>query len=419
MKAASSDRKTTPEVTRVRVPNRWLALVVLSLAQLMDIIDNTIVNIALPTAQRDLGFLTADRQWVVTGYALAFGSLLLIGGRLSDLFGRKRMFMVGVGGFAVASAVGGAASGFEMLLAARIAQGAFAAMLAPAALSLLSVTFSDNPRDRGRAFGVFGAISGAGGAIGLLLGGVLTEGLSWRWCLYVNLIFAAVAFGGAIALLRDGPRPDRIRFDYAAGFTVVAGLSGVVYGLGNAATGGWGTATTLVPAIVGALLLVVFVVVEGRVRNPFLPMRVVLDRARGTSYLTLGICGAGLFAIFLFLTYYLQQDLDFSPLRTGVAFLPMIGCVTAGAVISGAVLLPRTGPRPLIPVGAALAGSRSPPADRPVRARPPTRTGAPGPPDRRGSPKAVANVAGHPRAAQVSWRGTAPTGRSSGPPGRG
>jgi EmrB/QacA subfamily drug resistance transporter len=339
----------------VRVPNRWLALVVLSLAQLMDIVDNTIVNIALPTAQRELGFSIADRQWVITGYALAFGSLLLIGGRLSDLFGRKRMFMIGVGGFALASAIGGAATGFELLLIARVAQGAFAAMLAPAALSLLSVTFSDNPQDRGKAFGVFGAISGAGGAIGLLLGGFLTESLSWRWCLYVNLIFAVLAFLGAIVFLRGGTRPARVRFDVAGAVTAVLGLAGIVYGLGNAAGHGWTAPVTRIPTVTGVVLLAVFVIIERRVEHPLLPVRVVLDRVRGASYLTLGIAGTGTFAIFLFLTYYLQQTLGFSPILTGVAFLPMIGAVMVGAVVSGTVLMPRTGPRPLVPVGAILA----------------------------------------------------------------
>ena len=340
---------------QVQVPNRWLALVVLSLAQLMDIVDNTIVNIALPTAQHDLGFSTADRQWVITGYALTFGSLLLIGGRFSDLFGRKQMFMIGVGGFAIASAVGGAATGFDVLLIARIAQGAFAAMLAPAALSLLSVTFSDNATDRGRAFGIFGAISGAGGAIGLLLGGILTETLSWRWCLYVNLVFAVLAFTGAIVFLRGGDRPERVRFDLGGAVTVVLGLAGIVYGLGKAASDGWSATETIIPTMLGGLLLVVFVLVERRTDNPLMPLRVVLDRVRGTSYLTLSICGTGLFAIFLFLTYYLQQILGFSPIRTGTAFLPMIGCVVVGAVVSGAVLMSRTGPRPLVAVGCLLA----------------------------------------------------------------
>jgi EmrB/QacA subfamily drug resistance transporter len=321
----------------------------------MDIVDTTIVNIALPSAQRELVFSDADRQWVVTGYALAFGSLLLLGGRLSDFFGRKRMFLIGVGGFAVASAVGGAAGGIELLLVARVAQGAFAAMLAPAALSLLSVTFADDAKERGRAFGIFGAISGAGGAVGLLLGGVLTQYLSWRWCLYVNLVFAAVAFLGALVFLHDGDRPERVRLDLAGTLTAAFGLVGLVFGLGHAASDGWGDGWTLGPAITGLLLVTVFVLIERRARHPLLPLGVVLDRVRGSAYLTVGITGVGMFAIFLFLTYYLEETLGFSSTRTGAAFLPMIGMVMVGAVVSGTVLMPRTGPRPLVPIGAALA----------------------------------------------------------------
>ena len=337
-----------------RGPNRWTALAVLSLAQLMVILDSTIVNIALPTAQHDLGFSTDDRQWVVTGYALAFGSLLLLGGRLSDLFGRKRLFVIGVTGFAVASAVGGAASGFGTLLIARVAQGALAAMLAPAALSLLSVTFADDAGERGRAFGIFGAVSGAGGALGLLLGGVLTQDLSWRWCLYVNLIIAVVALLGA-PVLRDGAPPERVRLDIAGTVTAVLGLVGLVYGLGNAEAQGWNDVRTLGPVIAGAGLVAVFVLIERRVRHPLLPMHVVLDRVRGTAYLSVGISGTGMFAVFLFLTYYLEDTLGFTPIQTGAAFLPMIGLVMAGAVFSGSTLLPRTGPRPLVPVGCLLA----------------------------------------------------------------
>ncbi|MFD2470046.1 MFS transporter [Amycolatopsis silviterrae] len=339
----------------VRHKHRWLALVVLSLAQLMDILDSTIVNIALPSAQHDLGFPADYRQWVLTGYALAFGSLLLLGGRLSDYFGRKRLFLIGIGGFALASAVGGAAENFATLLAARIGQGAFAAMLAPAALSLLSITFADDAKERGRAFGIFGAISGAGGAVGLVLGGVLTQGLSWRWCLYANLIIAAVAFVGGLVLLHDGDRPQRVRLDVAGTAVVVLGLIGVVFGLGTAETHGWQDIRTFGPVLAGVVLVVAFVVIERRVAHPLLPLRVVLDRVRGAAYLTLGICGTGMFAVFLFLTFYLANTLGFSPVQTGVAFLPMIGLVMVGAVFSGAVLLPRTGPRPLVPAGCLLA----------------------------------------------------------------
>lgn len=335
--------------------NRWPALVVLSLAQLMDILDSTIVTIALPTAQRDLGFPADHRQWILTGYALAFGSLLLLGGRLSDFFGRKRMFLVGVGGFAVASAFGGAAGDFATLLAARIGQGVFAALLAPAALSLLSVTFADDAKERGRAFGIFGAISGAGGAIGLLLGGVLTQGLSWRWCLYVNLLIAAVALVGGVVFLRDGDRPARVRPDIAGTVAVVLGLVGIVYGLGTAETHGWADVRTIGPVLAGSALIAAFVAIERRAAHPLLPLRVILDRTRGAAYLSLGICGTGMFAVFLFLTYYLANTLGFTPVQTGLAFLPMIASVMAGAIFSGAVLLPRTGPRPLVPAGCVLA----------------------------------------------------------------
>ncbi|WP_328451936.1 MFS transporter [Amycolatopsis sp. NBC_00438] len=338
-----------------RVPHRWIALVVLSLAQLMVVLDSTIVNIALPTAQHDLGFSTDNRQWVVTGYALAFGSLLLLGGRLSDFFGRKRLFVIGLAGFAVASALGGAASGFGMLLISRVAQGAFGAMLAPAALSMVSVTFAGDANERGRAFGVFGAISGAGGALGLLLGGVLTQDLSWRWCLYVNLIIAAVAFAGALVFLADGERPERTRLDVSGTITAILGVVGIAYGLGNAAAKGWTDFRTVGPVLAGVVFVVVFVLLERRVRQPLLPLPVLLDRDRGAAYLSIGISGIGGFAVFLFLTYYLAETLGFTPFRTGLAFLPMVGLVMVGAIVSGAVLLPRTGPRPLVPAGCLLA----------------------------------------------------------------
>ncbi|SCG72218.1 MFS transporter [Micromonospora humi] len=338
-------------------PNRWLALAVLCVAQLMVILDSTIVNIALPSAQRDLGFSDGDRQWVVTGYALAFGSLLLLGGRLSDLFGRKRLFVLGVLGFAAASAVGGAAGGFPLLLVARVGQGAFGAMLAPAALSLLSVTFARDAKERGRAFGVFGAVSGAGGALGLLLGGVLTQDASWRWCLYVNLVIAALALAGASIWLRGGDRPERVPLDVAGTVTVALGLVAIVFGLGNAESQGWTDVRTLGAVLAGTVLVVVFVLIERRVAHPLLPLGVVLDRTRGAAFLSVGISGIGSFAIFLFLTYYLVDTLGFTPLQTGTAFLPMVALLVVGAVLSGAMLMPRTGPRPLVPVGCLLAAA--------------------------------------------------------------
>src|SRR6201997_3506311 len=245
---------------------RWWILGVVGLAQLMVVLDATIVNIALPSAQRALGFSNADRQWIVTAYSLAFGGLLLLGGRLSDLIGRRTMLIIGLIGFASASALGGAASSFAILVIGRGAQGAFGAMLAPAALSTLTVTFTD-PAERGRAFGVYGAIAGAGGAVGLLLGGVLTEYLSWRWCLYVNVILAAVAVAGAVRLLTPQPRDPSVQIDWPGTVLVAAGLVSVVYGLSEADTAGWGAPATLALLTAGVVLLVAFVLVEQRVAH--------------------------------------------------------------------------------------------------------------------------------------------------------
>ena len=337
-----------------RESGRWWALVVLALAQLMVVLDATIVNIALPTAQADLAFDDHGRQWVVTGYALAFGSLLLLGGRLSDLFGRKRMFIIGLIGFALASALGGAAQNLELLIVARALQGVFGAALAPAALSLLSTTFTE-PAERGKAFGIFGAISGAGGGIGLLLGGVLTEYVSWRWCLYVNLVIAAIAVLGAVVKLKDEPVATHGRIDVPGTVAAVAGLVALVYGLGNAESDGWTDTWTLGPIIAGVVVLIAFVLIERRAAHPLLPMRVVLDRNRGGSYLSIAIAGAGMFGIFLFLTYYLVAILRFTPVETGLAFLPMLGGVMLTATTAGSILTPRIGPRPLVPLGALVA----------------------------------------------------------------
>ena len=333
---------------------RWLILGVVCLGQLMVVLDATVVNIALPTAQRDLAFSNADRQWVVTAYSLAFGGLLLIGGRLSDLVGRKRMLIIGMAGFAAASALGGAATGFGMLLAGRAIQGGFGAMLAPAALSTLTVTFT-NPAERGKAFGLYGAIAGAGGAVGLLLGGVLTEYLSWRWCLYINVVFAVVAVLAAVRLLRHDRLDTGVRLDGPGTVLVVAGLVSLVYGFSKAETDGWGAPLTIALLTAGAVLLVVFVLVERRVAHPLLPLRIVLDRFRGGAYLAIGLSAVGMFGIFLFLTYLLQQNLRYSPVATGLAFLPMIAALMASSTISSGLLMPRIGPRLLIPAGLVIA----------------------------------------------------------------
>src|SRR6516225_4391673 len=333
---------------------RWWVLGVVGLAQLMVILDATIVNIALPSAQRALAFSNTDRQWVVTAYSLAFGGLLLLGGRLSDLVGRRRMLIIGLVGFGAASALGGAATSFAVLVIGRGLQGAFGALLAPAALSTLTVTFTD-PAERGKAFGVYGAIAGAGGAVGLLLGGLLTEYLSWRWCLYVNVVLAVVAVAGAVRLMPSYSRDPDVRIDWPGTVLVVAGLVSLVYGLSEADTKGWGAPTTIVLLVAGVVLLAAFVLVEMRVAHPLLPLRIVLNRFRGGAYLAIGLSAIGVFGIFLFLTYYLQLTLAYSPVKSGLAFLPMIAAIVVASTTSSGVLMPRFGPRPLIPVGLLIA----------------------------------------------------------------
>jgi EmrB/QacA subfamily drug resistance transporter len=333
---------------------RWLILGVIGLAQLMVVLDLTVMNIALPSAQRALHFTTVDRQWVVTAYTLAFGSLLLLGGRLADLLGRKVTFLVGLVGFAGVSAVGGASVNFIMLIIARACQGAFAALLVPSALSLLTTTFTEQ-RDRGKAFGIYGAIAGAGGGIGLLLGGVLTEYLSWRWCLYVNLFFAAVAFTGGALLLKRQPSPIKPRLDIPGVVLVSGAVFCLVYGFSNAAAHHWATPSTYGFLAAGVALGVMFGAWQGRAAHPLLPPRVVLDRNRGGAYLSMFIAAAGLFGIFLFLTYYLQQTLGYSPLVTGVAFLPLSGGLVVASNLSTIVLMPRVGPKPLVGAGMLAA----------------------------------------------------------------
>jgi EmrB/QacA subfamily drug resistance transporter len=333
---------------------RWLTLGVIGIAQLMIVLDVTVMNIALPSAQHALHFTTVERQWVVTAYTLTFGSLLLLGGRLADLLGRKTTFLAGLAGFAVVSAIGGASVSFAMLITARACQGAFAALLVPSALSLLTTTFTE-PNDRAKAFGIYGAIAGAGGAIGLLLGGALTEYLSWRWTLYVNLIFAGVAFTGGALLLARQPSPVKPRLDIPGALLVSSAVFCLVYGFSNAATHTWATPSTYGFLAAGLVLGVAFAAWQRRAAHPLLPPRVVLDRNRGGAYLSIFIGTAGLFGTFLFLTYYLQQTLGYSPLVTGVAFLPISGGLVLMANLSTIVLMPRFGPKPLVALGMLAA----------------------------------------------------------------
>ena len=336
--------------------NRWLILGVIALAQLMVVLDATIVNIALPSAQKDLGFANDDRQWIVTAYALAFGSLLLLGGKIGDIFGRKWAFIGGLIGVAVASAIGGAADSFGVLVTSRALQGVFGALLAPAALSTLTNTFQD-PRERGRAFGIFGAVAGGGGAVGLLLGGALTEWASWRWCFYVNLIFAAGAVAGAVVLLRNESQPVKPKLDLLGSGMAASGLFLLVFGLSRAETDGWANTATVACLATGIVLLAAFVLIETRVAAPLLPPRIVLDRNRGGAFLAMGLTAIAMFGVFLFLTYYLQITKGFSPVRSGLAFVPMIMFVLAASVTSNIKLLPLLGARRLITTGMLLGAT--------------------------------------------------------------
>ncbi|AXK34368.1 MFS transporter [Streptomyces armeniacus] len=338
-------------------PRRWLALVFIGLAQLMIVLDITIVNIALPSAQQDLGISSGDRQWVITAYTLSFGSLLLLGGRIADYTGRRRAFLIGLLGFAGASALGGAAANFGMLLAARTLQGVFAALLAPAALSLLTVSFTE-ARERAKAFGVFGAIAAGGGAVGLVVGGLLTEYLDWRWCLYVNVPIAVIAALGWTALPADQRSATRHRIDVPGVLLAVTGLVAVVYGCSEAESEGWDSQLVVGLLSVGIVLLVSFVLYEGRrAERPLLPLRVIADRARGSAYLAVALSVVAMFGMFLFLTYYMQVVKDYSAVLTGVAFLPLTAGVLLSAGGIASRLLPRVAPRLLVVPGLLTTAS--------------------------------------------------------------
>jgi EmrB/QacA subfamily drug resistance transporter len=354
MPQTSSASPATAAPAAAASSRRWWTLTAVAIAQLMVVLDATVVNIALPAAQADLGFSNGDRQWVITAYSLAFGSLLLLGGRLSDLIGRKRAFIIGLIGFALASALGGAADSFGLLVAARALQGAFGALLAPTALAVLTTTFTI-PKERARAFGVFGAIAGAGGAVGLLLGGFLTEKLDWRWNLYINVVIAVVAVVGALIFVtstkRTGPRP---KLDIPGTVFVSGALFGLVFGLSNAETDGWDSPLTWGMLAGFAVLIVAFVFWQRRAAHPLLPLSIVLDRNRGAAYASVLIAGAGMFGIFLFVTYYLQASLDYSPIQTGLSFLPMIGMLVLAAQLSTNIFVPRFGPKVMVPFGMLL-----------------------------------------------------------------
>ncbi len=328
---------------------RWWALLVIALAQLMIVLDVTIVTVALPTIQHALDISTADRQLVLTVYTLTFGGLLLLGGRIADYTGRKRAFIIGLIGFAAASALGGASINSGMLLGARAIQGAFAALMAPTALSLLTTTFPD-PAERGKAFAVFGAVAGGGSAVGLTLGGVLTSYLSWHWILYVNIPIAAVVVLGAMVTIKETGGRERARFDIPGAVAVTAGLAALVYGFSEAVIDGWTAPLTLGLIVGGVALLGVFAAIQWWTRHPLLPPRLVANRGRGAAYLTVLLATVGLFGAFFFLPFYLQVILGYSAVQTGVALLPLTGAVVVTAAVVSQ-LMHRTPPRVMMGAG--------------------------------------------------------------------
>lgn len=332
-----------------------MTLVVLGITQLMVALDATVISIALPRAQVALHFSAGDRQWAVTAYALAFGSLLLLGGRLGDLWGRRTALVVGLVGFALASAAGGFATNFTELIGARAAQGAFGAILAPAALAALTTTFTDRV-ERARAFTIYGALAGSGAAIGLILGGALTQWASWRWCLLINVVFAAVALVGVVTLVESRPGAEHPSLDVTGAVLASAGLFAIVFGLAHAVSATWASVVTVGSLVAGVALLGLFALWQRRSDHPLLVLSVVFARTRGGSMVALFITMSGFFGVSLLLAYYLQNALGYSPLRTGVAFLPMVVALGLSAVLASAKNLAVSGPRPLIPAGMLLAG---------------------------------------------------------------
>jgi EmrB/QacA subfamily drug resistance transporter len=328
-------------------------MAVIGVAQLLLILDMTIVNVALPTAQEALHIADADRHWVITAYTLTFGGFLLLGGRIADFTGRKRAFIGGLIGFAVASTAAGLAADAGTLYAARALQGAFGAILAPAALSLLTVAFTQ-PKERAKVFALYGAIAGGGGALGLMLGGILTEYASWRWTLLIGTPVAVAAAVSALRFVRDSRADGRASYDVPGALTGTAGLVALVYGFSLAGTDGWRAPSTIGALGVALLLLAGFVVIEVFTAEPMLPMRVVIDRNRGGAYLARLLVGVAIFGVFLFLTYYLQHTLGYPPLHAGVAFLPFTAGIIVGSVIAVRAL-PWLGPRLAMATGLATS----------------------------------------------------------------
>jgi EmrB/QacA subfamily drug resistance transporter len=331
-------------------------LILLSLVQFMDVLDASILNIALPSIKNDLGFSQQSLQWVVNGYILTYGGFLLLGGRVADLLGRRRMLVIGLVVFAGSSLAGGLADSESLLVGARFAQGIGAAMLSPAALSSLTSTFRST-RDRNTALGVWAAVSGIGGAAGVLFGGLLTEGPGWRWVLFINVPFSAIAFLGAFALLKRERMPRRLaNFDALGGFLVTGGMLLLVYALVKAPDVGWGATRTIAELAGSAVILVAFVVNELRARNPLVPLSILRVKGVAAADATQMVALAGFLPMFFFLTLYMQTVLHYSPIQTGTAYLPLTGGFIIAASISSQ-LFARIGTKPVVVLGAAIASA--------------------------------------------------------------
>ncbi|MEV0318201.1 MFS transporter [Streptomyces sp. NPDC050658] len=344
---------TAPNPTTPKGPPFLPAVLVIAGAQLMVVLDISIVTIALPSIRGDLGFAQGDLQWVLNAYTLTFGGLLLLGGRASDILGRRSMFVTGVCVFTLVSLVGGFAPGPGWLIAARAVQGAAGAVIAPTALALVSTTFAQG-RQRNAAFGVYGAVSGSGAVIGLLLGGALTDSLSWRWVLWVNVPIGIAIAVGARLLLRHTPgHPGR--FDIPGAITATGGLTLLVYGLVRAPQHGWADVWTVTSIATAVALLLLFVGLEARGSQPLMPLRIFADRDRAGAYAVAVLVGASLISTLFFLAQFVQEVMGYSPLRNGVAFLPNALCVLAFSGVA-ARLVTRTGSLPLMALGTLSMG---------------------------------------------------------------
>ena len=344
----------TPTASRPsarRTSHPALLLFLIAGAQLMVVLDATIVNIALPSMGRYFDKSQTDMTWAINAYTLAFGGLLLLGGRAADILGRRQMFIVGLGLFSLGSFIGGIATTYELLLIGRVVQGIGGAIAAPTALSLITTLFKEGP-ERNRAFAVYAGVSGGGAAIGLLLGGILTEYATWRWVLFVNVPIGLALMVGGFLYIHSSERLTG-KFDIIGSVLSVAGMVGVVYGFINAANHSWTSGTTVVSLAGGAVLLAAFVLYESRSKIAMMPLRIFANRSRAGAYVIMLIIGAAMFGMFYFMTFFIQGVMGFSSLKTGVAYLPFSAVIIVGSGVVSQIL-PRVGPKPLLVLGSAF-----------------------------------------------------------------